>query len=75
MSGLFGGGGSDNSALMWQIAQQQAQLKSEQGTQLALLSKNQAANDNETASLSKPGLGRALLSYSGRDQRAQTLGG
>lgn len=79
MSSIFGGGGGSNSAtnvlLMQQMAEQQAALQNAQGRQLALLSKQQAANDNETASLNKPGLGRALLSYNQRRDQAQTLGG
>ncbi len=75
--GLFGGGGSSAMAsamLMMQMAQQQSAIQNAQGQQLALTSKDQAKMDNETASLSKPGLGRALLSYSPQ-KTFQTLGG
>jgi len=69
-----GGGGSNNALLMLQMAQQQAAIQNAQGQQLALASKQQASADNETASMSKPGLGRALLAYSNKTN-AQTLGG
>lgn len=79
MSSIFGGrGGSQNSAmqnalLMMQIQQQQQAAQNAQGQQLALLTKAQARADTETASMSKPGLGRALLSYNKRE--TQALGG
>jgi hypothetical protein len=82
MSSIFGGGGGNNNQaalmqnalLIQQMQQQQAALQNSQGQQLALLSKSQAKADDETASMNKPGLGRALLSYNPRD-RSQTLGG
>ena len=75
ISAIFGGD-DGSKALKQQIAQQQAQQTSDQGMQLASLSKAQASSDNETAGLSKPGLGRALLSYN-KDQGggSATLGG
>jgi hypothetical protein len=83
MSSIFGGGSNNSSAMQnallqmqvqQQMAEQAAALRNTQGQQLALLSRSQAQNDNESASLSKPGLGRALLTYSPRD-RQQLLGG
>lgn len=75
ISAIFGDNGA--SALKAQIAQQQALQQSDQGTQLASLSKQQAATDNEAATLNKPGLGRAMLSFQKNQTGgpAATLGG
>lgn len=62
-------------ALQGQIAQQQSNATSQQGQQLALLSKQQAQSDMEAAQVSKPGLGRAMLQYQRSGGGAATLGG
>ena len=75
-SGLFGSSGSSQQAqqmAMIQMAQQQQAAQNAQGQQLALIAKSQGQNDNETASLSRPGLGRALLAY--QPSQRKTLGG
>lgn len=74
LQGLFGGGDSGAKAA---IAAQQAQIKSDTGQQLRTVSQQQAATDNETASLSKPGLGRAMLTFQNRNTSgpSATLGG
>ncbi len=77
--GVFGGGGGGGSnalsqvLLQQQMQQQQAQATNLQGQQLALLSKTAAQSNAETASLQKPGLGQALLTY--RKSTSGTLGG
>lgn len=52
---------------------QEAQAQSDQGQQLALLAKQQATTDNSAASLSAPGIGRAVMGYQRRT--SGTLGG
>jgi hypothetical protein len=75
LGGGGGGGGGNTQALLLAQALQQQQLQqantNAEGQQLALLSKQQAQADNTTASLSKFGLGRAMLTSSKR----ATLGG
>ena len=75
MSGIFGKGGGDNSALMMALAMEAAQQQQTQGQQLKQISKTQAQADDEAAGLARPGLGRAMLSFSRKEQGAQTLGG
>ena len=62
-------------ALQAQLGQQRDLATSQQGQQLALLSKQQAVTDDEAAQLQKPGIGRALLHFTQRGGGAQTLGG
>lgn len=76
MSGIFrgGGGGGNNKMLQYmQIAQEQQSMRNMQGQQMASIAKEQASADMETASMRRPGLGRAMLTYSQR--RRETLGG
>ena len=54
-------------------AQQEASAQSDQGRQLALLSKTQAQTDDAAAAMNGPGVGRAMLGFTRRT--AGTLGG
>ena len=67
---LFGNPGK---AAAQQAAVQEASAQSDQGRQLALLSKTQAASDDSAAAMDGPGIGRAMLGYTRRT--AGTLGG
>jgi hypothetical protein len=71
-----GGGGGNMSALMQAIQMHRAAqiARDAQGRALALVSKQQGEADAETASLRRPGLGRALLAYR-KENPAPTLGG
>jgi hypothetical protein len=68
------GQNSTTKALQGEIAQSQSSATSQQGQQLALLSKQQATTDNEAAQINKPGIGRQMLQYRGAGG-APTLGG
>ena len=72
-SALTGQNGATK-ALQAQIAQQQSNATSQQGQQLAMLSKQQATTDQEAAQLNKPGIGRQMLQFQGGGG-ARTLGG
>ncbi len=57
-----------------QLAQQQeASAQSDQGQQLALLSKQQAVADNSAAAMNAPGIGRAIMGFTRRT--SGTMGG
>lgn len=74
ISSLFGGG--TDKALRNQINAQEQGQQSDQGRQLAAISKQQAQGDNEAAGLAKQGLGRALLQFQQKTAGpAATLGG
>lgn len=62
-------------ALQTTVADDQAQIKSEQGQQLKLLSQQQAQTDDEAAQINKPGLGRQQLQFQRQGGAAATLGG
>ncbi len=76
MSNIIGAltGSGQKKALEAQIAQNQSNATSAQGSQLKLLAANQAQNDNAAAQLNKPGLGRAMLAYSRNGGPGSTLG-
>lgn len=72
-SGLFGG--NSNKVQREAIKQQQLQLQSDQGKQLALEAQQQAKSDTEVAALNKPDRGRRLLLSSQTNGQPATLGG
>ncbi|MBV1706302.1 MAG: hypothetical protein KGQ37_03755 [Hyphomicrobiales bacterium] len=72
--GALTGASGQKKALEAQIAQQQSQATSQQGQQLRLLSQQQALNDNSTAQVNRPGLGRAMLAYQRNGGPGTTLG-
>jgi hypothetical protein len=77
---IFGGGGKSNNQQQsmydyLRLANEQAAARNAQGQQLRALSQEQGDADAEIASMRKPGLGRALLSYrKPRDERALGAG-
>ncbi len=68
---LFGGGSAK--AAQAAAAANEATAQSDQGRQLALLSKQDATNDNSQAAMNAPGIGRAMLGFTRRT--SGTLGG
>jgi hypothetical protein len=75
---IFGGGKSNNQSSMFdylRLANEQAAARNAQGQQLRALSQEQADADVEIASMRRPGLGRALLTYrKPREERALGAG-
>jgi hypothetical protein len=80
MSGVFSGGGNKSNSQQQmfdalRLANEQAAARNAQGQQLRALSQEQGDADAEIASMRRPGLGRALLSYrKPRDERALGAG-
>lgn len=72
----LGIGGSDK-GLKAQVAAQQAQIQSDQGSALRVQTQAQGRNDQENATLNQPLFGRALLKSrdAGASAGVPTLGG